>query len=157
MSPRFRLCVLHVCVRPLLAHSPWNRVLTLLVNFAHMSLWIPSSVPLPGCTRSLGSSVCISVPSHAQHHVASTVHWHCLCVLSCRYHGCPGQLLPLCLLCVLSLICVNTTIPVSLALSNVCSVQHTRTCSLGWLSVPCLPPGGQGSGAAKPSQCQACG
>lgn len=111
----------------------------------------------PGCTRSLGSSVCISVPSHAQHHVASTVHWHCLCVLSCRYHGCPGQLLPLCLLCVLSLICVNTTIPVSLALSNVCSAQHTRTCSLGWLSVPRLPPGGQGGGAAKPSQCQACG
>lgn len=47
MSPRFRLRVLHVCVRPLLAHSPWNRVLTPLVNFAHMSLWIPSSVPLP--------------------------------------------------------------------------------------------------------------
>lgn len=101
-SSHVSVCGSYVCVCAL-THSPWNRVLTPLFKFAHMSSWISSLVPRPGCTRSLGSSAWVCVPSLAQHHVASTVLRHFLCMLSCRYHGCPSQLLPLCLfMCVVS-------------------------------------------------------
>lgn len=101
-SSHVSVCGSYVCVCAL-THSPWNRVLTPLFKFAHMSSWISSLVPRPGCTRSLGSSAWVCVPSLAQHHVASTVLRHFLCMLSCRYHGCPSQLLPLCLfMCVAS-------------------------------------------------------
>lgn len=56
--PCFRLWVLRACLGPLLTDSPWNRVLTLLSNFAHMSTWISDSVPPSGCTRSPVSSAC---------------------------------------------------------------------------------------------------
>lgn len=82
-SSHISLCGSCVCVCAL-TYLPWNRVLTPLFKFAHMSSWISSLVPPPGCTRSLGSSAWVCAPSLAQHHVASTVLWHFLCMLSCR-------------------------------------------------------------------------